>query len=118
MRQPRWSNLFATYAIAASIAVSAAPAFAIGYYNLPGNVAQWMGCGYGAGYHAFLVLGPTTHHGWCAHHEVRLAYPPAPSCGRGACYGATPAPFVPSALPPDHPEYLPPPAAMRPQILR
>jgi len=117
MRQ-RCKTFIATGSLAASLALIAVPAGAIGYYNLPGNVCQWLGYGNGAGYHSCLVLGPTTPHGCFAHHEVRLAHPPAPTCGCGG-YDHSAAPRLgPSILPADHPEQLPPPAAMRPQILR
>jgi hypothetical protein len=62
----------------------ATPAIATGYWNLPGNFCQCIGCGFGAGHHAPLVLGPATWDGICAHNEVRL--PCAPTVPYGA-YG-------------------------------
>jgi hypothetical protein len=111
----------ATICIVAGIAaLGAGPASAGGYYNLPGSFCQCFGYGYGAGYHACLVLGPSTPSGFCVPNEVRLPYAPGPSYG---CYGygdcgstnglADPA-FVPTYGPPPAPS----PAAMRPQILR
>jgi hypothetical protein len=61
-----------------------APAFAVGYWNLPGNFCQCTGYGWGAGHHACLVLGPITCGDCCAHHEVRLPCAPQPPY---ACYG-------------------------------
>ena len=58
-------------------------ASAIGYWNVPGNVAQWWGYGWGAGYHACLVLGPVSHKGAFAHRHVRLPHAPQPPYG---CY--------------------------------
>jgi hypothetical protein len=59
------------------------PALAIGYWNVPGNVAQWWGYGWGAGHHACYVLGPVSHKGAFAHHHRRLPYAPQPAYG---CY--------------------------------
>jgi len=63
---------------------AAAPAGAAGYWNLPSTFCQCMGIGWGAGYHAPLVLGPITCDDWCDHKEVRLPHAPALLCG---CYG-------------------------------
>jgi hypothetical protein len=76
--------------LAALVALSwcAAPARAAGYWNTPSTFCQCMGCGWGAGYHAPLVLGPIKWRGWCAPNEIRLPYPPAPAygcCGNGGC---------------------------------
>jgi hypothetical protein len=61
----------------------AAAVHATGYWNMPGTFCQCMGVGWGAGYHAPLLLGPATCAGWCDHKEVRLPHSPAPLCG---CY--------------------------------
>jgi len=60
------------------------PAGATGYWNLPGSFCQCMGVGWGAGYHAPLILGPITCDRWCDHNEVRLRHSLASTCG---CYG-------------------------------
>jgi hypothetical protein len=72
--------------IAALVAVlfAAGPAYAVGYWNLPGNTCQCWGYGWGAGHHACFVLGPITHNGAFAHNEVRLPYAPQPPY---TCYG-------------------------------
>jgi hypothetical protein len=96
---------------------AATPAFAVGYWNVPGNVAQWWGYGWGAGHHACLVLGPVSHKGAFAHNHRRLPYAPQPDYG---CYGGCtynydfrqPAQFMPG-------EYQPLPAspALTPETL-
>ena len=112
----------AIVAVAAWVGV-AAPAAAGGYYNLPGSFCQCFGYGNGAGYHACLVLGPSTHRGYCTSSVVRLPYPPQSPCHncRGANYGSMDGGSwldEPAALPLIEPAPLPSPAAMRPQILR
>jgi hypothetical protein len=57
------------------------PAHGIGHWNVPGNVAQWWGYGWGAGHHACLVLGPISHKGAFAHNHVRLPHAPQPAYG-------------------------------------
>jgi hypothetical protein len=82
----------AIVAVACIAAAFAPPAFAIGYWNLPGNHWQWCGCGYGPGYHAPMVLGPVDYCccGCFESHEVRLDCPPGPPsyCGYGARCGS------------------------------
>src|SRR6266480_4319911 len=78
MRRPILVAWFALTAIVAIEAIGAAHVRAAGYYNLPGNFCQCCGHGFGAGYHAPLILGPPTCRGWCACNETRLLYPPAP----------------------------------------
>jgi hypothetical protein len=72
--------------VAALVAALFAPAhaYAVGYWNLPGNTCQCWGYGWGAGHHACLMLGPITHDGALAHKEVRLPHAPQPPY---ACYG-------------------------------
>jgi hypothetical protein len=93
---------------------AAAPASAVGYYNLPGTFCQCFGYGNGAGHHACLVLGPSTPWGCCATNEVRLPYPPQPTydCSGGAWLAE------PTLLPPAGPQFAPSPVTMHPQILR
>jgi hypothetical protein len=89
--------------------VWASPAAATGYWNLPSTFCQCVGCGFGAGYHAPLVLGPANWDGFCAHNEVRLpCAPSAPYCGNhcgngGSHFGAPtllePAPAQPAPAP-------------------
>jgi hypothetical protein len=71
---------------AATLAVFsvAAPAGATGYWNMPSTFCQCMGVGWGAGYHAPLLLGPIRCDGWCNNKEVRLPFSPSPPY---ACYG-------------------------------
>jgi hypothetical protein len=98
---------FASLAVAVatlSVVPSVRQARAVGYWNLPGNFCQSSGYGWGAGYHAKLVLGPINCHGCCAHNEVRLPYAPQPPyscyCQNGCGYGfAQPSVLAPSAGP-------------------
>jgi hypothetical protein len=75
------------FSCAAAVVVSVAvvnSATAAGYYNLPSNLCQWMGCGYGPGHHACLVLGPTSRD-CCQHGEVRMPCAPSPHAGCHRC---------------------------------
>ena len=63
------------------VAIYASPAGAAGYWNVPSNFWQCAGCGCGGGYHAPLVLGPMSWHGWCSKNHYRLPHAPA------TCYG-------------------------------
>lgn len=77
---------------------------AAGYWNLPGSLCQCLGCGYGPGYHAPMMLGPASHAGWCDHRVERLPYPPTPyrawhDCQGASCGAATSPLFQPTALP-------------------
>jgi hypothetical protein len=79
-------HVFHASILAVAVVVTSAgqAAFAAGYWNMPGNVCQCIGCGFGAGYHAPLLLGPISHDGWLATNERRLPYPPAaPYAGCG-----------------------------------
>lgn len=70
------------------VAWAPATAWAIGYYNLPGNFCQCFGYGNGPGYHAPLVLGPVSCHGCCHHGVERLPSAPcSPYAGFGCGYG-------------------------------
>jgi hypothetical protein len=80
----RLSQLTICTAMLLAILSIVTPAGAAGYWNLPGTFCQCMGVGWGAGYHAPLVLGPIDYHHWCDHNEVRLPYSPA---SMGGCYG-------------------------------
>jgi|tagenome__1003787_1003787.scaffolds.fasta_scaffold20428159_2 hypothetical protein len=57
---------------------------ATGYWNMPGTFAQRTGHGYGAGYHAPLLLGPVRCDGWGLGNQVRLPYSPLPNYGCGS----------------------------------
>ena len=99
--------------IVAALLIVASPdvAIATGYWNLPSNFCQCIGCGFGAGHHAPLVLGPANWDGICAHNEVRLPYAPSvpySGCGCGDCghdfaeptlMDPTPAPVAPMPVP-------------------
>jgi hypothetical protein len=83
----------AVAACCVAIALAPATASAIGYFNMPGNYAQFWGYGCGPGYHACMVLGPISFHGGFRHGVERLPYPPSSpyfardcSCGAGG-YG-------------------------------
>lgn len=61
------------------------PALAIGYWNVPGNSCQWWGCGWGAGHHACLMLGPSSCSDAFNHREVRLPHSPRPPYCYNGC---------------------------------
>jgi hypothetical protein len=99
---------------------------ATGYWNVPGSCCQWLGCGYGGGYHAPFILGPLTCE--CLHppNETRLPSAPNPyACvpryndggGGNGCGADRPTMMTPSVqpapAPAPSPEPLPPPAARR-----
>jgi hypothetical protein len=80
--------LFIAIAGALWLLEAGAPAAeAAGYWNVPGNMWQWAGSGCGGGYHAPLVLGPMSWHGWCAKNHYRLPHAPGPCFGCGHCGG-------------------------------
>jgi hypothetical protein len=66
-------------------------AHAAGYWNMPGTFAQRTGHGYGAGYHAPLMLGPVRCNGWGLGNQVRLPHAPLSyyGCGTGRDCGRT-----------------------------
>jgi len=84
----------------------ASSASAMGYWNLPGNFCQWLGCGYSGGYHACYALGPING-GCCnAWNETRLPYAPnpyacAPNYGAG-CGGYGRGVQSPTMIPTEH----------------
>jgi hypothetical protein len=63
------------------LAFAAIRAQAAGYFNMPGTHAQRAGHGFGAGYHAPLLLGPVRLDGLGFGNQVRLPYSPVPHCG-------------------------------------
>lgn len=80
----RWPGFVVCMGLVAAVACGAAGARATGYFNLPGTHAQWAGHGFGAGYHAPLLLGPMRHDGPLLGNQVRLPCSPAPCCGFSA----------------------------------
>jgi hypothetical protein len=119
----RLVNALATFCVFAGGSVAGAT----GYWNVPGNCCQWLGCGYGGGYHAPFILGPMTCE--CLHppNEIRLPSAPNPyacapryndGCGGNGCRADGPTMMAPSVqpAPAPAPESLPPPAARRPTI--
>jgi len=108
---------------AALTILDVAPAAAIGYWNMPGTFCQCFGCGWGAGYHAPLVLGPMSCEGFCGPDVVRLPSSPSAPHGWQASHslhdGPMPSPmFAPSVLSPATANPTPVPAAYRGPILR
>ena len=82
----RGSQLIAGVVVTAVLGMAGAiQACAAGYFNLPGTITQWAGHGYGAGYHAPLILGPIKFDGWHVRHEVRLPSAPCASCACAGC---------------------------------
>jgi hypothetical protein len=105
-----------------AILFAAMPALAVGYWNVPGNVAQCWGYGWGAGHHACLVLGPISPKGAFAHNHKRLPYAPQPDygCYEGCTFNydfrhsppSVPVEYQPSPSPPTlTPDALPMPEA-------
>lgn len=117
-------NLCLAFFFAMLIAVATAPpAAATGYWNVPSSVCQCMGYGYGAGYHAPLVLGPISCDGWLARNEQRLPYTPCSptawyDCGDCGGNGRERSFVAPSILPPASPALAPARAAYRPPYRR
>jgi hypothetical protein len=106
-----------------AVACGGVEAQATGYFNLPGTHAQWAGHGFGAGYHAPLLLGPMRHDGPLLGNQVRLPYSPVPyygcvgcgDCGRmieepTTMEGAVPT-TAPAEMPPHTSTALPAPAS-------
>lgn len=95
---------------------------ATGYWNVPSNACQWLGCGYGGGYHAPFILGPVTYECLSPPNEVRLRYAPnpyacAPYCGAqglGCSDNAGPTMMAPSESPVRLPQPAADPSARRP----
>jgi hypothetical protein len=84
----RCRNLIACLAVVFPVLLGTThtePARAAGYWNMPGTHAQRAGHGYGAGYHAPLILGPVRFDGWGLGNQVRLPYSPTPYYGCGNC---------------------------------
>jgi hypothetical protein len=79
----RFFRVAAAFATAFAMVTAPMAAHAVGYWNVPGNVCQCWGYGWGAGHHACLTLGPITNEGCFAHNEVRLPCAPQPPY---ACY--------------------------------
>lgn len=67
--------------LAIATAVVASPAFGAGYYNLPTSLPQYMGMGFGPGYHAPMVLGPMMKAGTAAQPVKRVPAAPASPYG-------------------------------------
>jgi hypothetical protein len=110
-------------AASALVAIAAPSTLAIGYWNLPGNFCQCVGCGFGAGHHTSLVLGPADWNGFCAHNEVRLPYAssvPYSGCGTVNCgqHFAAPTLMEPMPAQPVAPAPLPLTRRPRPLFLR
>ncbi len=74
-----------------------APAPGAGYFNMPTNLRQCLGVGYGPGYHAPMLLGPAMKAGTEAKRLRRTpaafappshgCYSHGPSAGQGGCSG-------------------------------
>lgn len=97
---------------------SAAPAGAVGYWNMPTSFSQWWGYGPGPGYHAPMVLGPmTARELFRPQMEIRLTCPPRPGCCATSCGCAGQPLLEPSSLPNAAPQPAPEPAALRPMNL-
>ena len=116
------SKFFA--AICLLLFAAATPAWSSGYWNMPSTFCQCIGCGYGAGHHAPLMLGPITIDPWQRHGEIRMPHSPAPhpygANGCGDCGGqfGEPALFAPSVLPAAPQLYTLPPGAHRQPLRR
>jgi len=80
------SNILVSTTIGAALVLtSSIPANASGYWNMPSSFSQHWGYGFGAGYHAPMILGPIRWDGWQAPNEVRLPYSPSVPYGCDGC---------------------------------
>jgi hypothetical protein len=119
LREYFFRSIFGAILLTAAISNSAV---ATGYWNLPSTFCQCIGCGFGAGYHAPLLLGPISHEGWLAVNERRLPCPPA-AANAGYGFGhhghdfAQPTMMEPK-LQPTGPELRPVSRKHRPLFLR
>jgi hypothetical protein len=91
MRRRNFLSYFTAVFVVLLTANCIEQARAAGYWNLPGTFAQRSGHGYGAGYHAPLMLGPIPWDGWSFGNQGRLPYEPLPyyGCGCGGDCGRT-----------------------------
>src|SRR5688572_21202343 len=84
MRKVRVAQrIFCAAVLCGALFCAQVSSYATGYWNMPSSFCQCMGCGWGAGHHAPLILGPITWNGACAHNEIRLPYSPMPPYGCG-----------------------------------
>lgn len=60
---------------------------AAGYWNVPSHFCQWLGSGFGGGYHAPLMLGPPQCDCFRRPNEVRLPCAPNPYACQPTCNG-------------------------------
>jgi hypothetical protein len=118
-------TIFCSMILSATLALLSAGqrAGATGYWNMPSSFCQCMGCGWGAGHHAPLILGPISWDGVCAHNEIRLPYSPTPPYGcaaYGNCGGSFGEPTImePAPAPPPAPAVAPMSHRHRPLFLR
>jgi hypothetical protein len=94
---------------------TAAPAGAVGYWNMPTSFSQWWGYGVGPGYHAPMVLGPVTARGLVRPYmEIRLPCAPHPACSSGCGCQDTQSLMESQVLPDAAPLPSPQPAAAYP----
>jgi hypothetical protein len=108
-------------ALAAALLVGpAAPAGAVGYWNMPTSFSQWWGYGCGPGYHAPMVLGPVNARDLLRPQmEIRLQCAPRPTCCWAGCDCASGEPLLePTSLPDAAPMPAPEPAVLRPASSR
>lgn len=91
-------RLFVALLVGTTSAASAA-----GYYNMPTSLRQCLGMGFGPGYHAPLLLGPSLKAGTATKPVTRLPMPLAPPATAG--FTATPTlfsgaefPYVPTGM--------------------
>lgn len=86
-------------------------ASAAGYWNVPSNICQWCGHGFGGGYHAPLMLGPPTCDCFVRPNEVRLPCAPNPYACAPYCngaYGGQASMMTPNAQPNLMPQHMAP----------
>jgi hypothetical protein len=95
----RRGSLVACLTVVGAVACYSRAAQAAGYFNMPGTHAQRAGHGFGAGYHAPLLLGPMRLDGLGLGNQVRLPCSPAPYCGCALCGECGQMMETPTAMP-------------------
>lgn len=98
MRRRFWGAYLPFVAAIAAAALGAVQLRAAGYWNVPSNLGQRTGHGFGGGYHAPWVLGPVDHDCWNCGKPTRLRCAPTPYYGCSSCSDAGRFIEAPSAL--------------------
>lgn len=79
-----WPGFVCTVAVFGTL-VGVHSVQAAGYWNVPSTFCQWLGSGFGGGYHAPLMLGPPQCDCFRPANQVRLPYAPNPYACQPPC---------------------------------